>query len=277
MQEITNNVFFETSYPGVTLGAINTPQGLLMIDSPIYAEDARSWRSALMNFSNNGNRLLVALDAHHDRSLGLRNLECRLIGHESLTDAYGSRPVSIKAQVQESGAEWEAYGGLGSIRWLVPEITFSDVMILHWNDMPIRLEYHPGPSTGASWVVIPKCGIAFVGDSVISDQPPFLADANIPIWIQNLKVLLTPAFQNFTLISGRSGLVTTKEVQDQIRFLERVDSSLRKYTRKSLTPAETESLAEKFMTSFTDRTMYFDRLKHGLFAYYERHFPSMHE
>lgn len=274
MQEIAENVFFETSYPGVTLGAINTPQGLLMIDSPIYAEDARSWRSALMNFSNNGNRLLVALDAHHDRSLGLRNLECRLIGHESLTDAYGSRPVSIKAQVQEAGAEWESYGGLGSIRWLVPEITFSDVMVLHWNDKPIRIESHPGPSTGASWVVVPQSGVAFVGDAVISDQPPFLADANIPLWIENLKILLTPPYQNFSLVSGRSGLVTIKEVQEQVRFLERIDSSLRRFTKKTLMPAETESLAEKFMTSFSDRTMYFDRLKHGLYAYYERHFPT---
>lgn len=272
MQEIAENIYFETTFPGVTLGAVNTKQGLLMIDSPIYGEDARSWRSSLMNFNNNGNRLLVALDAHHDRSLGLRNLECRLIGHEHLTAAYGSRPVSIKAQVQESGAEWEAYGGLGSIRWLVPEITFSDVLVLHWDEYPIRIEYHPGPATGASWVVLPNSGIAFVGDAVVSDQPPFLADANIEQWIESLSVLLQPAYKNFTLVSGRSGLVSVKEVQQQINFLERMNTAFKKYPKRSLTPAETDSLAENFITAFTDRTMYFDRLKHGVAAYYEKHF-----
>ncbi|MCD4753306.1 MAG: hypothetical protein K8R40_09570 [Anaerolineaceae bacterium] len=272
MQEIAENVYYEINHPGVVLGAVNTSHGLLMIDSPIYGDDARSWRSALMNYGSTGNRLLISLDAHHDRSLGLRNLECRLVGHEDLSNAYRSRPVSIKAQEQDAGAEWETYGGLGSIRWLVPEITFSERMLLHWTEKPIRFEYHPGPSIGASWVVIPEAGVVFIGDAVVSNQPPFLAEANIEKWIESLKKLLSPDYQNYVFVSGRSGLVTGHEVQEQIQWLEKINSQLKKMDRKQQKASDTGSLVEKFMQDFNDREMYSDRLKHGLYRYFEKHY-----
>ncbi len=34
MQEITNRIYMETQYPGVTLGAIGRKQGLVLIDAP---------------------------------------------------------------------------------------------------------------------------------------------------------------------------------------------------------------------------------------------------
>ena len=274
MQEIAENVYYEINYPGVVLGAVNTAQGLLMIDSPIYGDDARSWRSSLMNYSNTGNRLLISLDAHHDRSLGLRNLECRLVGHEDLSNVYRSRPVSIKAQVQDAGAEWETYGGLGSIRWLVPEITFTDRMYLHWADDPISFEYHPGPSIGATWVVVPSAGAIFVGDAVLSEQPPFLAEANIQEWINSLKVLLSPKYKGYVFVSGRSGVVTVREVQEQIRLLEKIDSQVHKFSRRQLRPVDIAELAEKLMQNFKDRTMYYDRLKHGLQQYCQKNFSE---
>ncbi|MBN2048128.1 MAG: hypothetical protein JW750_09820 [Anaerolineaceae bacterium] len=274
MQEIADSIFYEAGYPGVTLGAVNMPQGLLMIDSPIYADDARSWRSALLNLGNSGNRLLMVLDSQHDRSLGLRNMECRLIGHEDLPAVYKSRPVSIKAQEQNAGAEWEDYGGLGSIRWLIPEITFSDVMYLHWDEVPLRLEYHPGPSIGSSWVVAEKQSVIFVGDAVILDQPLFFADADIPKWIDTLKLLLTEPYQNYTLVSGRSGLVTTQDVAEQIKYLEKADSVIRKYFRRHSNPEDIEDLIDKLGRDYEHRPLYRDRLAYGLQNYCLNHFGS---
>ena len=51
MQEITNRVYLETQYPGVTLGAIGRKHGLILIDSPFRPDDAKSWRSSLLNLS----------------------------------------------------------------------------------------------------------------------------------------------------------------------------------------------------------------------------------
>ena len=54
MQEIIKNVYIEDQFPGVTLGVIVTPRGLIQIDAPPSPEDARSWRAALMNLGDPG-------------------------------------------------------------------------------------------------------------------------------------------------------------------------------------------------------------------------------
>jgi hypothetical protein len=63
MQEITPQVYIETGYAGVTLGAINWPHGLILIDSPFRADDARSWRSSLLNMGGGVERMIINLDA----------------------------------------------------------------------------------------------------------------------------------------------------------------------------------------------------------------------
>ena len=72
MDTITKNVYIDNQYPGVTLGVIVQPRGLIQIDAPPSPEDGRSWRAALMNLGGGPDRLLVNLDAHPDRTLGVR-------------------------------------------------------------------------------------------------------------------------------------------------------------------------------------------------------------
>jgi glyoxylase-like metal-dependent hydrolase (beta-lactamase superfamily II) len=271
MQEIADGVFIEDSYAGVILGAVSMETGLLMIDAPIFAEDARSWRSSMMNFSSVGNRLLVSMDSHHDRSLGLRNMECRLIGHESLKDEYRSRPVSIKAQIQDTGAEWEELNGLGSIRWLVPEITFSEHLSLQWGEYPVRLEYHPGSSIGASWAVVPQNKVVFVADTVVKNMPPFLHQANIPIWLESLECLLKD-YGDYIIVSGRSGIVTLKDVEAQIKFLEKTEAQLKRHLRRKSSVNDLDSAVNRLMSDFPEKTIYRKRLAYGLAQCYQQNY-----
>ena len=149
MQEIAAHVFIETAYPGVTLAALNTPHGLILIDAPLRGEDTRSWRATLLNLGGGVERLLVNLDAHFDRTLGARAMDCTVVAHEKVSQIFRNRPVTFKTQGSETGAEWELYSNLGSIRWAPPEITFTDEMVIHWGGSPIRLESRPGVSHGA--------------------------------------------------------------------------------------------------------------------------------
>jgi len=64
MQEIAPHIFIETAYPGVTLGAISWPHGLILVDSPYRTDDVRVWRTSLLNMSGGIDRILVNLDAH---------------------------------------------------------------------------------------------------------------------------------------------------------------------------------------------------------------------
>jgi len=51
-----------------------------------------------------------------------------------------------------------------------------------------HLEQHPGPSSGAIWVTVPDDKVVFLGDAVLKNQPPFIAHADLPAWIEALEL-----------------------------------------------------------------------------------------
>jgi cyclase len=276
MQELSNHVYIETGYAGVTLGAINWPHGLILIDAPFRVEDARSWRSMLLNLSGGVDRIMVNMDAHLDRTLGARAMDSTIVAHEKMVDVFRNRPVTFKAQGNETGAEWELHNGLGSIRWAAPEITFSDRLYIHWDTNPLLLEYHPGPATSAIWAILPEDKIAFLGDAVMPNQPPYLASADIPTWLSALELLLAPEYRDYLLISGRGGLIAQQQIRDQINFLVEVNNQIKKLSERSASPEETFGLVPALVKWFRHGNMpesqFEQRLKYGLKQYYIRHF-----
>lgn len=279
MEAIAKNVYIEDRFLGVTLGVISQPRGLVQIDAPPSPEDARSWRAALMGMGNGLERILINLDAHPDRTLGVRSMDCTVVAHEKTAQAFRNRPNTFKAQGDETGANWEAIPGLGSVRWAPPEISFLEQLTLHWGDTRILLESHPGPTPGAIWVVLPDEKLVFVGDAVLKGQPPFLAHADLPAWIEALKILLEPQYKGFTVISGRGGVVTPQVVRNQIEILKRIHDRLEKMGKKKTTTVVTDKLADQLLKSFkapaARQRQYLQRLRYGLRHYYGRHYqPS---
>ena len=51
MQEVAKNIFVETEYDDVNVCAILTPAGIICIDVPTYARDARDWAARLHRLS----------------------------------------------------------------------------------------------------------------------------------------------------------------------------------------------------------------------------------
>ncbi len=276
MQEIAPRVYIETGYAGVTLGAVNWTHGLILIDSPFRQEDTRSWRSALLNLGGGVDRLLVNLDAHFDRTLGTRAMECTVVGHEKLAQVFRNRPISFKTQGNETGAEWEQFNGLGSIRWAPPEITFTSHLDLFWDTQPLRLEYHPGPAAGAIWAVLVAEKVIFIGDAVVIDQPPFLSHSDLAGWIEGLQILLAPEYSNHILVSGRGGLVAHETARQQLAFLNKVQAGLDELAGNAASPDDTEGMIARLMMEIScpqqRKQQYEQRLRWGLRQYYQRHY-----
>ena len=277
MQQIGQGVFYEDFYLGVTLGALTFPHGIIMIDAPLRVEDARSWRSALINQRGGPNRLLVCLDEHPDRMLGLRTLESTIVTHQHIAHIFRNRPTIFKGQNAERGAVWETYGDAIGMRWAAPDITFTERMSLHWGGPEIVLEHHPGPTPGSIWVIIPELKIVFVGDMVLLDQPPFLADADLGAWLDGLAVL-SDSYSDYMIISGRGGATTMDAVKAQAKFLRNVKEQLEQLASRSVSPEATDALLIPLLRnfSFADewRELYMQRLQYGLYQCYARIYQS---
>lgn len=276
MQSIADNVYIEDHYLGVTLSVILQARGLIQIDAPPSSEDSRSWRAALMSLSGGPERVLVNLDAHPDRTLGARAMDCTVIAQEKTAQVFRARPTTFKAQGTETGADWETIPGLGTVRWAPPEISFSTQMSLHWGETPVILEHHPGPSTGAIWVILREERVVFVGDLVPKNQPPFLAHADLPSWIEALDLLLSPEYRGFTFVSGRGGTVSTSIVKAQAELIGQIHERLEKMGKRGSSPDATEKLIEPFLSKFKSSAarhkQYVQRMRYGLRHYYARHY-----
>lgn len=276
MQAITKTVHIEDQYQGVVLGVIIRPRGLVQVDAPPSPEDSRSWRAALMNLNAGPERLLINLDPHPDRTIGARAMDCIVIAHEKAAQLFRSRPTSFKAQGDETGAEWEDIPGLGSVRWAPPEISFTGQLTLHWEGSPILIDSRPGSAVGAAWITLPEEKVVFVGDAVVKNQPPFLASADLPVWIESLKELLGPDYKSFTIVSSRGGVVNAQTIRNQIDFLKHARDRLEKLGARKAAPAATESLAVTLAAGFKGSAArqkhYLQRLRYGLLHYYTRHY-----
>jgi glyoxylase-like metal-dependent hydrolase (beta-lactamase superfamily II) len=276
MREIAKNIYIEDDYLGVTLGAMPLSHGLIQIDAPPSPEDCRAWRAALLNLGGGSERMLINLDAHPDRTLGARAMDCTIVAHERTSQVFRSRPNTFKAQGEETGADWESIPGLGNIRWILPEITFNQEMTIHWGDTEIFLEYHPGPAAGATWVLLPEQKVVFVGDAVLKNQPPFLAGADLPDWLDTLKLLLSNTYKNWLIVSGRGGVVTPEMIKAHKEYLEHVYSRVEKLAQKKAPPEEVEKLITPLLNSFkipaSKHLKYAQRLRYGLYHYYARHY-----
>ena len=268
MQEIEQGIFISDDYPGITLGALVYPNGTLLIDAPPHPDDGRAWTSIVRNLGGGANRMLIALDAHPDRVLGLRAMDTPVMAHEDTAARIGDRPAVFKGQNSDSGAAWELSNGLSGIRWEKPSITFSEQAIIEWGDQTFLLEHHPGPATGSSWLIIPDLSVVFIGDAVTANQPPFLADADIEQWVKTLDILLAKPYKDYMIVSSRGGIVSNSDVREMRRFLKEVEKRLQRFFERGAAPEETSRTVQNLLTRFDfpreREAFYAQRLQDGL-------------
>jgi len=278
MRQIDEGVFYEDSFPGVTLGALVFSKGIIMIDAPLRSDDARSWRSMLMNHRGWTNRLLVNLDSHPDRTLGAKAMETTILTHHKTAEIFKNRSTIFKGQGIDTGSEWESYNEAIGMRWAIPEITFNVQIILHWNDSDIQLEHHPGASKEAIWVILPKEKVIYVGDTVVKQQPPFLAKSDLKLWEAELDLLLK-SYREYVIVSGRGGPTSNEDIHELRKFIRNVARRMERQADKGALPEVTEkmvpSLLSKFKFPRVNFELYENRLQHGLYQCYLRNYSPI--
>ncbi|MCS6908783.1 MAG: MBL fold metallo-hydrolase [Anaerolineales bacterium] len=270
MKEIRPGIFYEDAYLGVILVAFVFPHGTIYLDAPLKAEDARAWRSALLNQRGGNNRLLILLDSHLDRTIGAKAFDCPILAHEKTASVFRSRPSALKGQTSENGSDWEGYLDSIATRWTVPDITFSEQLSLHWGGPEVRLEHHPGPAPGSIWVSVPSENLIFIGDTVIVNQPPFLAKADLEAWQQSLEELATH-YLGYQIYSSRSGLVTVEDIRHQQAFLRDLQNRLEPFTSQNVPPETVNKMVPTLLSHFNfskdKEELYAKRLQNGLVEY----------
>lgn len=279
MKTLKAGIYVEDTYPGPTLGAILLPRGMIFIDTPLRPEDGQRWKSNLLNRSRGTiHRLLICLDDHPDRTIGANGMNCPILTHREATHTLMDYSSIFRGQLPESGSIWEKYPETTGLQWVVPDISFTDRLKLHWGDKPTIIEYHPGPRPGASWVSIPSEKIIFIGDAAVTKGTPFLGKSNLPQWIDTLDYLLKSKFKDYKIISSRGGEITQDQIKEQKKTLRQILRKIEKIAGKDTPPDDAADLADQYLDHFQfpkkDRNFFHQRLRQGIYQYYMKHYLS---
>ncbi|MCC7361883.1 MAG: MBL fold metallo-hydrolase [Anaerolineales bacterium] len=274
MQKLAKDVYVESGFAGVTVGAIVTPGGLVCIDAPTHPADARRWRLKLAQLSAQPIQYLLNLDAHRDRVLGNQWLEAPTLAHEAASERLRQWPELFKGGPSEAGADADLAAELAGVKVITPRLTFTDRMRLILDGRELALTHRAGHAPGGMWVELPKERLVFTGDAVTLGAPPFLGEADLDLWLAELAELRKARYPVTTIVPGRGAPTDKaglKPLEDFLKLVRRkLDALLRSKKGRGETAALAETLAAGFSPSAALREHYVRRLRVGLEQLYDR-------
>lgn len=278
MEEIASNVYIETEYPRVVLGIFKLDHGMVIVDSPFRLQDAQSWTAKLGHLGMGMNNLHLLLDAHIDRTLMTQVMETDVIIHEDACEIIRTRSASSRSQELELGPDWTHTELPAGTRFFVPRMTFSDEVLIHWDENPLVISHRAGSHLAGAWLIHEAQKVVFVGDSVVIDQPPFLAKSDLNRWIEDLNWLSSPRFEDYQIVSSRSGLIQPESVGEMSELLNHIKEQLDELTKQDYHMAGIAELSSQLLNKIDydpkDQDRYYHRLTRGLELYLKRHYSK---
>jgi len=278
MEEISENVYIEQDFPRVVLGALKLDHGLILVDSPFQTEHAQAWKAKIGQLGTGINILHFLLDAHIDRTLAAHAMETDMIVHENGEGIIRNRSGSSRCQELEIGPDWAHTELPSGARFFIPRMTFSDDVLIHWGEDPIAVSHKSGSHFAGAWLIYDAGKVVFIGDSVVVDQPPFLAKSDIEIWIDDLNWLLSDRFENFMIVSSRNGIIQPESVRKMSALLIEIKRLLDDLSTEEMPLLRVPELAIQIMNKINfdpqKEDRYQQRLRRGLEIYIKEHYTS---
>jgi glyoxylase-like metal-dependent hydrolase (beta-lactamase superfamily II) len=219
MEEIAHNIFIEKGYPGVVSSVLRLGQGLLIIDAPMRADDQQAWQQTLFDLGGGKRRLMVLLDTHTDRLYGTQMMDYPILAQENTLQIIRELPSTQKVSDKQEASDPDTYDLPQSVRWAVPDLTYSNQVSIHWDEHPVVVTHQPGAHPAGSWVRYDPAKVIFVGDSVVIKQPPFLGLCDPDRWIDELNELCSDKYKGYKIICGRNGIVQQRSILKLIKLL----------------------------------------------------------
>jgi len=279
MRKVVSGIYQETQYPGVPVYLLKTDAGTFIIDCPLYSEDVDALIERAAELGPP--RYVALLDSQHDRVLGARELSLPIIAHDHVRERMLGWSDTFKGAANPIGGEADSIRRITGVKAAVPEITFSDEMLLHLAGTLLHFIHRPGPTPGAMWISIPDRKLVFIGDAVHLAEPPFIGEADIDAWLEGLDDLRDRFIEDYTVISSRDGIIDRDEITLMARFLRKVPVRIDRLRESNDVEQDAEKIAEELLSDFRIPPAQVERMRlrlsAGLLRMKERLYPTEKE
>ncbi len=223
---LESRIFIEDHLYFSTIGAVRTERGWICIDTPADPLDAIRWRQTLQTIAPLPILAVIYTDASRDRVLGtailLEERPGLVIAHHQAFERIKSHGEMGRQQVMDTLinlGQSESAEILSRTPLVLPNLTFSDRLVLNFGSPVLILEHVDGASPGQIWVRIPEHDVVFVGDTVTLNAHPNLSEADLERWLEQLRQLQAGRVAR-RVVPGRGPLVDPKGVSPVLDYLK---------------------------------------------------------
>jgi cyclase len=238
MRQLTPDLYVEdrhSLYPGfrgANWGYFCTPEGIVMIDTPMLPTDAHA---LVAEIASKGEVQFVINTHHHlDHTGGNFFFPGMVVAHEKAKDLFlipitrllkteGEEKVVTLAvlenyfqRIQEldpPGVPLLSGYCLGE-----PRITFSDQLTFQLGGITFKLLYLPGHTAGDIGVYLPQVKILFAGDNFTHGVQPSLAQSLPLDWIASLEKMEALDLEN--VIPGHGRICRPEKIKEFRNFIQ---------------------------------------------------------
>lgn len=221
MDQLAKDIYLETGYEGVNVGAIITTTGVICIDTPSYARDARDWAARLHRLSPYPIQQIILTDCNGDRVLHTRWLNAPIVMQQDAAEVINTYDKKYPQTLIDSLTARNPHRARELSNGPVERaaMTFSHEIAYYKSGHEINLISAPGPTSGNCWVALPRTGIIFTGDSLVVDAHPLVQAPITAPWLASLR-RLADMRQYHTIVPGRGPLAQIRDIERQISYLE---------------------------------------------------------
>jgi glyoxylase-like metal-dependent hydrolase (beta-lactamase superfamily II) len=276
MKEIAPNIYVSTDYPGVNVGAIVFPEGIIAVDAPTLPQDARAWRDLLVETTGLPILYVVLMDGHADRLLSAGLLEAPIVAVRGAYERASGYTDGFWRSVVDGWVRCHPHTAddLMGVRGTLPEIMFTSDLTLHKGAGELTVQQVSGSAPGSAWIHIRERDVLFGGDTVVVNTPPFLdAVPDSKALLDTLSGLRRARFKNTVIVPGRGPICSQDDTKVLSQYLALARRRMRSLhatgqTRPDLAPAVAEMMSF-FSIPVDEHDLVQRRVKAGLDRLYE--------
>ncbi len=273
MQRIAPNVYVETAWPGINIGAVITSVGIILIDTPLLPNEARRWQENLSTVTDLPIIYVINTDFHPDRVVGNSWVSAPVIAHEGVWEKARTYSDGLRQQLIDSLSTHHPHAVRKIVTWKVtlPQLTFTEQLILHKGEQTIELIHFDSATPASSLVYLPEEGIVFTGDIVVCGMHPLASQANSKEWLNALNAIRK--MQIDRLVPGRGPIGDKQDTYAISEYIRQLRARVRKLYSAGRSKAEVSTLVSEFMEYFPvpddQRDAIRARVKAGIDRVYE--------
>lgn len=189
MEQVSPHVYIDPDYGACTVGAVRTPEGVVLVDSPNRPTRARRWLGEIQALGEV--RYLINTEYHIDHIFGNAFLPGTVIAHRETRERFREDSVLGPNHLKDPRRYVEKLdpAGIGLVAGYAarePEIAFDERLVLTLGDVTLEAFGMPGHVPADTAVYVPGDRVLFTSDNVFHETMTWYHESLPFEWLETL-------------------------------------------------------------------------------------------